>query len=204
MNERDTLQLFDLSLAREIISLDREGLWRFVSERLDTFREMRQRRSLFIPPKHLPRDDRRAFDGFYDEDPADVQQALIEDLCYRGTEMRISYYARCGYLDSHLSVPTGAEGSVIPSPHFLSWPSESEAWYWAGRFDLLTARHVGLMITSLNAHKDAYEPLPPSDRKHFFHVETPADFDAELSFLTSVHYSLITDPTLRAALAYHV
>ncbi len=204
MKERDTIQIFDYALASETVRLDREGLWDFIVPRIELIRSLPSRLSMFILPASSPRHPRAAFDEFFDEDPADVKQPLINDLCYRGPRMRVSYFARCGYLDSHLSVPVGAGEFALSSEDVLPWDDDSEAWYWAGRFDILAARHVGLMITSLQKHREDYIPIEPPAAGRSVSYETPADFEAELDFLTSVHYQLITDPTLRAVYSYQV
>lgn len=202
MRERDALRVFDLELAREIVSLQREELWRFVEGRMEQLLAMPRRISVFILPPEHPRAPRKPFDEFFDDDPSEVRQMLISDLCYRGAGTRISYHARCGYLDSVLSVPAAVEGSAASFESEFPWPEGSEAWQWSDRFDILSARHVGLMISSLDWHRDDYVPLeaPASGREGAY--PTPADRQAELESLTSIHYQLVTDPRLRAAYFY--
>jgi hypothetical protein len=178
MNERDTLQLFDLGLAREIIPMEREELWQFCERRLDEILALPKRRSVFILPEHIAAQQPRwAFDRFFDDDPADVKQSLIEDFCCRGPEIVVGYYARCGYLDD------ASSAEVLTSEQLFPWPPDSEAWYWCGRFDLLDASHIRLMSASLEKYRS----------------EVPADeYAIQKLQLNSLADACATDPGLRA------
>lgn len=209
MRERDHLSLFDYDLACEIIPLEREDLWRFIAPRIDALRALPTRMSCFILPPTSTRPIRAAFDDFFDEDPADVKQPLINDLCYHGPRLAMSYVTRAGYLDHPTSalVHIGSadrvnDTTVISSPRFLPWAPDSDSWYWAGRFDLLTAEHVSLMIESLRANRDSYEPAPQPYKQNDKRPPSATDYTAELLFLTTMHSKLVADTTLRAAYIY--
>ena len=106
MNEKDTLRLFDLGLAREIILMDRDELFRFVESREEQLRGMPGKHSMFVFSNDRPaaRTTALVFNEFFNEDPAQIRQMLIHDLCYPNEPFEINYYARCGYLDDPSSV----------------------------------------------------------------------------------------------------
>ena len=90
MNEKDTLRLFDLALAREIIRMDRDELLRFVESREEQLRGMPGKRSVFVfsNDRVSTRTTAMVFDEFFKEDPAEVRQMLIHDLCYPTSLLR--------------------------------------------------------------------------------------------------------------------
>jgi hypothetical protein len=198
MNETDTLRLFDLSLARELVAFDRDELFRFVESREEELRSNDRRRSVFVVgpnwPKH--RTTPIVFGEFFEYDPADVRQTLIIDLCYPGEPFEVNYHARCGYLDHPSSVyldPADpwplAAAPAINSYELLPWPDDSEAWDQASRFDVLDRSHIELMSDAL--------------RKHRKKIETE-EYTAQLLALRSLSKTLASDPGLRAAYEYQL
>jgi hypothetical protein len=153
VKEKDTLRICDYDLMRSIVEMEREDLWRFVVSRIDQIRAMDERLSMFVvPAPHTVERVRLSFDDFFDEDEGETRQMLINDLCYHGEPVPIGLWAKCGYLDDPSSAVVPTSQTVLP------WPRESEAWYWAQRFDLLSAEHVRLMSASLKKNRDQVPP----------------------------------------------
>ncbi len=194
MNEKDTLRLFDLALAREIIRMDRDELLRFVESREEQLRGMPGKRSVFVfsNDRVSTRTTAMVFDEFFKEDPAEVRQMLIHDLCYPNEPFEINYYARCGYLD-HLSsihvnsVDEPTNGGAISSRDLLPWPEDSEACYWTRRFDVLDRDHIGLMSEALRKNREKV---------------TTEEYTKQLLTLRSMEKTLDLEPNLRVAYIY--
>ncbi len=191
MIKRDRLRLFDLALAREIIEMNRDELFHFVESREQQLRGMSPRRSVFIYSGDRVRTHttEMVFDHFFNEDPAEVRQMLIEDLCHSGEPFELDYYARCGYLDDASSCcgdPTSND-AAISSDDLLPWPEDPEACEWVDRFDLLTGSHIALMSASLKAHRTKV---------------ADEEYTSQLLTLRSMEKTLNSDPCLRAAYFY--
>ena len=158
MNENDKLRLFDLALAREIIGMDRDELFRFVESREEQLRSNNRKLSVFVysGDRVATRTTAMVFNEFFDDDPAEVRQFLIHDLCYPNEPFEINYYARCGYLDdpSSVYVEPANESGAISSNDLLPWPEDSEAWEWVRSFDVLDRDHIGLMSEALKKNRD--------------------------------------------------
>jgi len=191
MTEKDTLRLFDLALAREIISLDRDELFRFVESREEQLRGMNHKRSVFVFSNDRPatRTTAMVFYEFFDEDPAQVRQMRINDLCYHGEPFEINYYSRCGYLDhpSSVYVDPASNSGAISSNDLFPWPEESEASNRARRFDVLNRDHIALMSESLKTNRDKV---------------ADEEYTTQLLTLRSMEKTLSSDSNLRAAYFY--
>ncbi|MBK7393012.1 MAG: hypothetical protein IPI64_06855 [Chloracidobacterium sp.] len=192
MTEKDKLRLFDLALAREIIRMDRDELLQFVFSREEQLKAMSPRRSVFIysgdrPPK---RTTEMVFDQFFNEDPAEVRQMLIQDLCYPNEPCEIDYYARCGYLDhpSSVYVDRESDSGAISSLDMLPQSDDPDACYWTGRFDVLDRDHIAIMSASLKKNRDK---LPAEE------------YAAQLLTLRSMEKTLESNPDLRAAYIFN-
>ena len=190
--EKDTMRLFDLALAREIIRMERDELLQFVESRVEQLRAMPCKRSVFVfaNDRVSTRTTAMVFDEFFNEDPAEVRQMLIQDLCYTNEPFDIDYYARCGYLDhpSSVYVDRNSDNGAISSDDLLPWPEDSDACYWAGRFDVLDRDHIALMSASLKKNRDK---LP---------VE---EYTAQLLTLRSMEKTVESNPNLRAAYIFN-
>ena len=191
MNEKDKLRLFDLALAREITKMDREELWRFVESREEQLRAMLSKSSVFVFTNDRPieRTTTAVFNEFFDCDPAEVRQMLIEDLCYPNEPFEINYFARCGYLDhpSSCYVEDESEGGAMSSRDLLPWPEDSEACYWARRFDVLDRDHIVLMSDALKNNREKL---------------TTEEYTKQLLTLRSMEKTLDLEPDLRVAYIY--
>ena len=191
MNEKDKLRLFDLALAREITKMDREELWRFVESREEQLRAMLSKSSVFVFTNDRPieRTTTAVFNEFFDCDPAEVRQMLIEDLCYPNEPFEINYFARCGYLDDPSScyVEDESEGGAMSSRDLLPWPEDSEACYWARRFDVLDRDHIVLMSDALKNNREKL---------------TTEEYTKQLLTLRSMEKTLDLEPDLRVAYIY--
>ena len=195
MNEKDTLRLFDLALAREIVRMDHTELRNFVESRAEQLRGMKKKHSFFVLPHGCPtkRTTAMVFDEFFNEDPAEVRQSLIHDLCYQGEPFEINYHARCGYLDHPSSLyenPATDEptcGRALSSLDLFPWPKDSEAYDWEKRFDVLDRDHIRLMTEALRHNRSK--------------VSTE-DYTKQLLTLRSMEQTLDAEPNLRAAYIY--
>ena len=194
MNEKDTLRLFDLGLAREIILMDRDELFRFVESREEQLRGMPGKHSMFVFSNDRPaaRTTALVFNEFFNEDPAQIRQMLIHDLCYPNEPFEINYYARCGYLDDPSSVYVSStreltNGGAISSRDLLPWPEDSEAYDWERRFDVLDRDHIGLMSEALRNNREKL---------------TTEEYTKQLLTLRSMEKTLDLEPNLRAAYIY--
>jgi hypothetical protein len=191
MNEKDTIRLFDLALAREIVRMDRDELLSFVASREEQLCSMRSRRSVFVYSGDRPRKrtTEMVFNQFFDDDPAEVRQMLIEDLCYPNEPFEINYFARCGYLDhpSSCYVEDGNANAAISSRDLLPWPKDSEACSWTRRFDVLDRDHVALMSDALRTNRDKVA------------IE---EYTKQLLTLRSLEKTLDLEPDLRVVYIY--
>ena len=191
MSRKDTLRLFDLALAREIFSMERDELFRFVESREEQLRGMLSKRSVFVftNDRAAERTTAMVFDEFFEEDSALVRQMLIHDLCYPNEPFEINYFARCGYLDDQSScyVEDASEGGAMSSLNLLPWPKDSEACYWARRFDVLDRDHISLMSEALRKNRDKLA------------IE---EYTKQLLTLRSMEKTLDLEPNLRVAYIY--
>ena len=132
MNEKDEIRLFDLTLAREIIAMDRDELCRFVESRVDQLRGMDKRISFFVLPANCPttRTPAIVFNEFFDDDPAEVRQMLINDLCYGSEPFVMSFcypsdsgqdydiIARSGGMRSRIVVSDAGGWREVPNANY--------------------------------------------------------------------------------------
>lgn len=191
MNEKDKIRLFDIALAREIIRMDRDELLSFVASREEQLCAMNSRRSVFVYSGDRPRmrTTEKVFNEFFNDDPAEVRQMLIEDLCYPNEPFEINYFARCGYLDhpSSCYVEDGNANAAISSRDLLPWPEDSDACHWTRRFDVLDRDHIALMSDALRSNSDKL---------------AIDDYTKQLLTLSSIEKLLETKPDLRIAYVY--
>lgn len=195
MIRNDKMQLFDFALAREIIAMNRDELWRFVQSREEELLAKSGRRSCFVLPPDRPvktRTTEYVFNEFFKADHAEVRLMLISDLCYHGELFEIDYYARCGYFDdiSSIYAQTPDEidaGGAVSSDDLYQLPEESEAWDYVKRFDLIGAHHVELMSAALKKNREQL---------------SADEYTTQLLMLRTMGQTLAADPDLRIAYFY--
>lgn len=153
--EHDTLRLFNTTLVKQIVSLNDDELWDFLLANQDLikeydFKDNYPKTGVLYAFPHGLEHFRKHFLSEIEEYREGVIFTLVVDFCFKGKEVRLDYWARCGYLDNEDSCAVKTSDEIMPPVD-----EDSEQAHWAKEFfHLLEPSHVENIIAAMEKNFD--------------------------------------------------
>jgi len=184
MKERDQLQLINVPLIQSLLSMDKAAIWQVFLDNCEELasRQQKNSSSMYAYPHGMEHFE-KMFNKFYDEDPDAVRQGLVDDLCFSGKKVPVSFLSRDGYLNDISSAEVQTAHDILPK-----WHEDSEAWVYFREYDILSAEHIDLMAASLTKNRHM--------------ASSVEEYTIELLALKTMSSTLRNDRTYNAAYLY--